>query len=119
MEIPDKYEGLLQTLRDLYREAGASHLGSPRSHGGLRNFGASQEGRVELVFDYGTLHMLKVPEGSINPICGCSRSWDHGDRFKALCQEHFDVTEIEPLNPSRKMPQITASGPVWAIQEKA
>jgi hypothetical protein len=114
---------VLQTLRDLFEEAGGRMSSAPTEP--HRRGLASQNGKLLLDFDYGTPQTLATPSGNFDFASGStSGSGDYQKKFMSRLAEVFDIKEVAPQRDDSRLSisshafQHEYSGPVLELSPK-
>lgn len=109
---------VLQTVRDLFEDAGGRLSGAP-----TEGYGSSKDGKLLLDFDYGTPQSLSTPSGVYGFASGSTSGGDRDDFMRRL-NDHFDVTVVTPqrddsrFSPDSHRFQHESSGPVLELTPK-
>lgn len=102
-ETEARDKAVLQTLRDLYEDAGGRLSGAPTSPNGWE--APSVDGSLTLTFDYGSPRVLRTPSGRY-PFASGSTIISHRGREKFLqsLAEVFDILEVVPQRDDSGVP---------------
>lgn len=96
-------------------DCGGEPFSLPEEYG-INECYKSQNGCIELVMDYGALHDVRTPDGSLTPY-GSHRGVNDSSRFLALLTERLGLEEIKPQRDDSKVSelayQLSPSGPVF------
>lgn len=114
--IPARYQRIVQTIRDTFVETGGKLMYKPEDFG-LNEFYPSRDGKTLLVFDYGSIHELVTPEGTITPIGSCVMG--NSDRCFELLVERLGLVVVKPQRDDSKTDylsfQLRESGPTMEV----
>lgn len=114
--VPTRYQRIVQTIRDTFVETGGRLLYEPDDFG-LNTCYPSRDGKTLLVFDYGCIHDLATPEGTITPIGSCVIG--DRDRCFELLVERLGLVVVKPQRDDSKTDyfsyQVRASGPTMEV----
>lgn len=117
-QIPEKYQPLLKVLRQTLRDCGGEPLSEPEAYG-INEFYKSQTCGIELVMDYGSLHDVRTPDGSLTPYGSC-RSASNPIKFLELLTKRLGLEMIQPQRDDTKVSemayQTSPSGPVFSVK---
>ena len=119
MEIPATYRPIIQIIRDSLVESGGSLMYSPDDYGCNSHY-PSKDGKVHLTMDYGTVHRLITPHGTITPLG--SHGCGDGAMLIKLLTERLGLEVHEPQRDDRKFKssndleyQLCESGPDFIV----
>ena len=116
-EIPSRYTDVICILRDTLVECDGRPLYKAQDFG-LNTCYPSRSGRVELVMDYGNVHELVTPDGTIEPY-GSHVCAGDPDEFLRKLTERLKLEVKTPQRDDSKTDylafQLRPSGPVYYV----
>lgn len=99
--IKPEHKAILDTVRSVWTEHGARVWETPESHGGVDKYRPSNDGTLQISFDYGTPQRLETSDGSYTILGSHVSSGDMSAAFEDLKGKLGQNYDLEIAKPQR------------------